>query len=120
MRAPGPRGAEPSVASMVTRGAGPRCSASRARMVQSAIAGPELVDRGEDALRRGGGVELWKPPSGRGGGDRLGQGREDRDREHQRGSPTAFERWIVASAFSPRSQIFMPMRAGRSPAVGIL
>ena len=36
------------------------------------------------------------------------------------GSPTAFDRWMVSTEFSPRYQSFKWKASGRSPAAGIL
>src|SRR4051812_41019979 len=83
MRAPGPLGAEPSVARMVTSAAGPCSSFSRAWPIQSAIARPELRDRAENSLGRGGRIQPWQPLARRGRCNGLGESGEDRDGEHQ-------------------------------------
>jgi hypothetical protein len=105
---------------MVTSARGPCRSAARACRSSQPFAALQFVDRGEDALGRGGGVELRQALAGRGGGDRLGQAEKTEMASIKGGSPTALERWIVASTFSPRSQILMSMCGGRSLAVGIL
>src|SRR3569623_2843890 len=66
IRAPLPRGAEPSVARIVTNEVGPCASASLAREAHSAIAAPKLVDRGEDPLRRRRRVQARQAVSWRG------------------------------------------------------